>query len=251
MKRLIFAFALTALFVTSAVARPTPGQESQLSPAEVKAFRDFIQSQKAVQPVAVVKPAPPAAIDPAPVAIPAPVAAPAASTIVVPSPPVAVAASPVTVSSGPGGETTVSIGTIAGQALNWILTIAAVPVSGYVVLILNRFLSNLKIPMTDAARARIKEMVVNGINLAAPAVQKQLDGQGTIAIKNETVAQAVKYVQTHGADTIKKLGLDPTSPAAEEAIRAWIATAIADPMIPTPPVLDPLPAVPQPTPAKV
>jgi hypothetical protein len=155
------------------------------------------------------------------------------------------------VNAGPGGETTVSIGTLAGQALNWILTIAAVPVSGYVVLILNRFLSNLKIPMTDAARARIKEMVVNGINLAAPAVQKQLEGQGTIAIKNETVAQAVKYVQTHGADTIKKLGLDPTSPAAEEAIKAWIATAIADPTIPTPPVLDPPPPVPQPAPAKV
>jgi hypothetical protein len=52
----------------------------------------------------------------------------------------------------------------------------------------------------------------------------------------------VAYVQDHGADAIKTLGLDPQSGAAVEAIKARIETAIADPTIPTPKILDPTPA---------
>ena len=55
------------------------------------------------------------------------------------------------------------------------------------------------------------------------------------------VAQAVAYTQEHGAETIKALGLDPQSGAAVEAIKAHIETAIADPMVPTPKVLDAVP----------
>jgi hypothetical protein len=97
-------------------------------------------------------------------------------------------------------------------------------------------------------RARLQEMVVNGLNISAPAVEKQLAGKGQVEIKNAVVSSAVAYVQAHGADEIKALGLDPQSGAAVEAIRARIETAVADPTVPTPPVLDP-PTTP--VPAKV
>jgi hypothetical protein len=53
------------------------------------------------------------------------------------------------------------------------------------------------------------------------------------------VASTVAYVQDHGADTLKKLGIDPNSNIAVDAIKARIETAINDPAAPTPPVLDP------------
>jgi hypothetical protein len=93
--------------------------------------------------------------------------------------------------------------------------------------------------MSDAARARLQEIIVNGLNVGAAQATKDLAGRDPITIKNETVAQAVAYAQAHGADAIKQLGLDPKSGAAVEAIKARIETAIADPAVPTPAVLDP------------
>lgn len=199
------------------------------TPAQMKAFADWQQAQA---------PAPASVPSPAPVVAPAP---PPPVVVAPPSPPAAIAAppSPVTVSSGPGGQTTVSVGTLAGQALGWILTVASVPISGYIVVILNRLFANLKIPMTDAARAKIKQMAINAVNLAAAKAPQELAGTGNVTIRNAALSDAVKYVQTHGADSIKKLGLNPTSPQAEEAIRGWIETVIADPTTPTNPVMDP------------
>lgn len=236
MKRLILAAALIAAFATPALAADT-GCKGRLTAAEWQRCNEAAKPAPAAPspaPAAVVAPTPP----PAPPALPPPPTVVAAPVTPAPAP------SPVTVSSGPGGETTVSVGTIAGQVLNWILITFSVPIGGYAVFIINRVFANLKIPMTDAARAKLKEIVVNGLNLAAPAIQAQLAGQGNIAIKNATVAQAVVYAQKHGADTIKTLGLDPTSPEAVEALKAWAETAIADPSVPTPAILDPAPAKP-------
>ena len=234
-KQLVLAVVMAALFVTAAVARPTPAQEQQLSPAEVKALKDFAQKLQAA-PTKVAPPPvaePPAPVAPPVVVPPPPVVAPTVA------PPTTPAASPVTVSSGPGGETTISIGTIAGQVLNWILITFSVPIGGYAIMILRHVLINLKIPVSDAALAKAKQMLVNGMNLAAPEVQARLAGQGKIAIKNATIAEGITYVQKHGPDAIKTLGLDPTSPDAVEAMKAWAETAIADPNVPTPAVLDP------------
>lgn len=232
MKRLILAAALTALFVTGAVARPTPGQEQQLSPAEVKALKDLAQKLQAPP----VKVAPPA-VDPVPVApvVVAPAApVPATPPVAAPAP-----ASPVTVSSGPGGETTISIGTIAGQALNWAVLAFGSILSTIFAAWGVRLFKLAGVQMSDAARARLQDIIVNGLNVGAAQATKDLAGKGQVQIKNEAVAAAIAYAQAHGADAIKQLGLDPQSGATVEAIRARIETAIADPAAPTPAVLDP------------
>ena len=254
MKRLILALAFTALFVTSAVARPTPGQEQQLSPAEIKALRDLAQKLQAPQPAAVAKPAPPAAVDSPPVVV-APVAAPTPSPASA-APPVATAP-PVTqntvTTTGPvSSDTTISIGTLAGQVLTWAAaafgSVAATVFTAWGV----RLFKLAGVQMSDAARARLQDIIVNGLNVGAAAATQNLAGKDKIQIKNETVAQAIAYTQAHGADAIKQLGLDPNSGAAIEAIKARIETAIADPAVPTPAVLDSAPvAVPQTVPAKV
>jgi hypothetical protein len=237
MKRLIIAaIAVVCLVQPAWSAQRVP--EPQLSPAAVKLINDLAAQKAQAVPVKV---APPPVAEPvAPIAAPVPVVAPPAVIVAPPAPVVAPAApSPVTVSSGPGGETTISIGTLAGQILAWIMVTFSVPIGSYAVLIMHRALTNLKIPVSDAALAKAKQMLVNGMNLAAPEVQERLAGKGQVAIKNETIAAGVRYLQEHGPDAIKTLGLDPTSPKAVEAMKAWAETAITDPTVPTPAALDP------------
>jgi hypothetical protein len=159
---------------------------------------------------------------------------------VTPAPTPAATQNTITTTGPVASETTISVGTLAGQLLNWIVVAFAGPIGGMVVWILVRVLRKLGIDATDALRARLNEFVLNGINAGAKIAEQNLAGRGKVEIKNEAVAQAVNYVQAHGAETIKALGLDPKSGAAVEAIKARIETVIADPMTPTPPALDPV-----------
>jgi len=184
---------------------------------------------------------------------PAPTSVPPASTES-PVPPAAAIPAPatqntITTTAPVSSNTTISVGTLAGQFLAWIMVAFSGPIGGLAVWIMVRVLKNLGITATDAMRARLQEIVVNALNVSAPVVQSQLSGKGDVDLKNEVVARAIAYTQAHGADTIKALGLDPLSGAAVQAIKARIETAIADPATPTPPVLDP-PAKADPAPAQ-
>jgi hypothetical protein len=101
-----------------------------------------------------------------------------------------------------------------------------------------RVLKQLGIVATEALRARLQEVVINGLNFGAQEAEKHLEGKGQVEIKSQIVQTAVAYTQDHAADTIKALGLDPQSGKAVEAIKARIETAIADPIAPTPAILD-------------
>jgi hypothetical protein len=132
----------------------------------------------------------------------------------------------------------IDTGTLAGQALTWMVTVGGGAIATMLTGLIYKLLQKAGIQASDALRARLQEIVLNGLNAGAKAAAEQLAGRGQVVIKQAAVASAVTYVQAHGADTIKALGLDPTSPAAVEAIKARIETAIADPTVPTPPVLD-------------
>lgn len=141
--------------------------------------------------------------------------------------------------TGPvSSETTISVGSIAAQALEWVgATFGAVIGTALTALIMKWFkLAGIQI--SDAARARLQEIVVNGLNASAKAAETELQGRGQVEIKNATVAKTIAYVQAHGADSIKQLGLQPTEQAAVDAIKARIETAVADPTVPTPAVMD-------------
>ncbi len=177
--------------------------------------------------------------------VPPGVTAPVAPPVVIaPIPNASPPAAPVTQNTvnttGPvASSTTISVGTLAGAILNWIMVAFGPVIGGMVVWILVRVLNKLGIQATDAMRARLQEIVINGLNAGAKNATEQLQGRGQVEIKNAVVAQAVAYTQVHGAETIKALGIDPQSGSAVEAIKARIETAINDPSTPTPAVLDP------------
>lgn len=139
-------------------------------------------------------------------------------------------------------ETTISVGTLAGQVLNWMAVVFGVPIGTLLSAWLWRLFTSAGLTIGDQARARLQQMVINGLNASAKAAEGALEGRGKIVVKNQVIAGAVTYVQQHGADTLKQLGVDPYSNIAVDAIKARIETAIADPMTPTPAVLDPVKA---------
>ena len=135
----------------------------------------------------------------------------------------------------------VSGGGIAAAVIEW-LQVAFGSVIGLAITALSiKGLRLLGINVTDANKAQLQAIIVNGLNDAAAkaAVSLRNNQRLDINVKSQVVAGAVAYAQKHGADTIKALGLDPRSGEAVEAIRARIETALNDPATPTPPVITP------------
>lgn len=175
--------------------------------------------------------------------VPGTVATP--TTTAAPSAPVA--QNTVTTTGPVASNTTISFGSLGSQILQWIMVAFGPVIGSMIVWVLVRVLKKLGIDATDKLRARLMDIVVNGLNSGAKQVEDNMQGKGQVEIKNAIVANAVTYTQAHAAETIKALGLDPQSGAAVEAIKAKIETAIADPSAPTPAILDKpeAPAVPK------
>lgn len=135
----------------------------------------------------------------------------------------------------------IDTGTIAGQALTWVITVGGGAIATMLTGLIYKLMQRAGVQMSEQLRTRLQEIVLNGLTAGSQVAAAQLAGKGQVIIKQQAVANAVSYVQAHGGDTIRALGLDPTSKEAIEAIKARIETAIADPAVPTPKVLDPTP----------
>jgi hypothetical protein len=156
------------------------------------------------------------------------------------------AAAPVTqntvTTTGPvSSETTISVGSLAGQVLMWVASAFATSIGSVLTWWLIRLLNNAGMQNTNILKDQLRAVIVNGLNSAAAYGSAQIAGRDRITVKSQIVADAVTYTQAHGAAIIKQLGLDPQSGEAIEAIRAHIETAIADPTVPTPAILAPAP----------
>jgi hypothetical protein len=160
-----------------------------------------------------------------------------------PSPPGA-AGPPVVLVAPRTAPATVDTGTIAGQTLTWAVTTFGSAIAAALTAWLYRLLQKEGINVTDAQRARLQDIVENALHISAHELSGAIQGKGDIEVKNAVLANAVRYVQLHGADTLKALGHDPSSQAAVEAIRARALSAINDPGTPTPAIL--APAAPRP-----
>ena len=176
---------------------------------------------------------------------PTPPDTPATTTVNVPPPatvqnPATPATTQNTVTTtGPvSSETTISVGTLAGQAFLWMVTAFGGVLGTALTALILKLIKAAGIQATDALRARLQEMVVNGLNLAAQEAAAQLKGKMPVEVNAQIKARATEYVMAHGAETIKALGIEPRSAQATEAVRAHIETAIADPAVPTPVILD-------------
>jgi hypothetical protein len=145
----------------------------------------------------------------------------------------------ITTTAPVSSETTISVGTLGGQVLTWLAAAFSVPVGALLVKYLLKLGQLSGVQVTDAMKAQLQATIVNGLNASAASNAERLKGRGQLEVKNAIVADAVKYAQAHGAETIKALGLDPQSGEAVQAIKARIETAIADPGTPTPIVITP------------
>jgi len=210
---LVAGFLLAALAISPAIA-----QDPEPPPPATTATPPQRPPLRIVQAPA---PVPPAA--------PTPVQAPAATQ------------NTITTTAPVSSETTISVGSLAGQALDW----AFIAFGGVLTTFLTRLFIKLAaeagVRITKGLSDQINEALLNGLNHGESELSAELQGKDPITIKNAIVASAVEYAQTHRADAIEKLGLNPQSGAAVQSLRARIATLVADPDKPTPAVLAPTP----------
>lgn len=145
------------------------------------------------------------------------------------------------VTVNPGGTVTIDFGHAGNQILTWLVGAFGAPISIALSYWMVKLAKKAGVEATEAMRARWQAIILNGLNLGAAEAAKKLEGTGagTIEIKNEAAVIAVKYVQEHGAETAKNLGLDVASEKAIETIKANIETMVADPKIATAPSISP------------
>lgn len=123
---------------------------------------------------------------------------------------------------------TVMLGDYAASALQWMLPLLAPIIAAFLVDVLIKVRQRLGISTSDAQRDKLQQMAENAVNLSSHKLGQDLTGKLPVQVKSQVMAQAVDYVQAHGADTIKALGLDPTDPKTVEALQGRIATILAD-----------------------
>lgn len=127
-----------------------------------------------------------------------------------------------------GDTATISGGTLAGQILVWAALLIGAPLAGLIAAWIVKLLQKLGVDISDSNRKRLQEFVENGIALGAKRASADLSGKLNVDVKNRVAADALIYVQDHGADTIKALGFDPQDKKAVEAMQARIAKALDD-----------------------
>jgi len=142
--------------------------------------------------------------------------------------------------SGAGPVTSTTVvqgGDVLSQVIEWAKVVFGGLFATAFVAAVFRGLSYLSVVTTDAMKNQLQDIVVNGLNDAAAKAEAAVGGKFNVDVKNQVMADAVRYTQAHGAPLIKSLGLDPNSGEAVTAIRARIQTAIVDPLVPTNPAL--------------
>lgn len=121
----------------------------------------------------------------------------------------------------------ISVGTLASEILQYVAAIVIPAVAAFATKVLLSWEQKLGIDRTDAQRDRLQEFIANGLSLGAAKIDQRLSGTMPFEVKNRLVAEAVRYAQEHGADTIKALGGDINDPKTKEALTAR-ATALLD-----------------------
>lgn len=122
--------------------------------------------------------------------------------------------------------TVIQVGSLAGEVLQWVVAAFGTVISGFIAAWLVKVAKKLGVDVTDQQRSRLQEIIDNGLSLAAHKAGTDLNGKIPVDVRSKIIADAVKYAQEHGADTIKSLGGDPKAPGVTEALTARAAASI-------------------------
>jgi hypothetical protein len=137
----------------------------------------------------------------------------------------------------PVPDASVSVGTLGGQLLGWIAAVFGTPIAMFLVAWVRAIAKKAGVEVSAAMGEKLDGIIENGIHAAAAKAQADLSGKMTVEIKNQVLAGAVAYAQTHGADTIKDLAnnnsslgwlkqFDPNSDEVKQALAARAARAL-------------------------
>lgn len=120
-------------------------------------------------------------------------------------------------------DTTVSAGSLIGLSIEIILGVLGTPIAIAVTAFLLRLMKAAGVDIQDAYRARLEEMIANGLAAAADRLDKRLDGTLDVNVRSKLVAEAADYLAKHGRETVKALGGDPKD---RDAMRAIVAARL-------------------------
>jgi len=136
--------------------------------------------------------------------------------------------------------TTIHGGQILSDIVGWAGAAFGAAIASLLVAMIYKISAYFGVQTTQQQRDQLQSIILNGLNSAAAKAQSGLGGSSVmdLNVKNQIIADAVAYTQSHGADTIKALGLDPQSGQAVEAIKAKMTTLVADKNQPTSPAAD-------------
>ena len=141
--------------------------------------------------------------------------------------------------TGPvASETTISVGTITGQIMLVIWTAFGGIIIYYGSIVLQKLAVHFGVQISEGQRAEYADHILHAVNLVAPKAAQEFAGKGQIEIKNAAVEYAIEYMRTHHDELGKAIGIDASQSLGKEQIKAQIETAIADPTVPTPKILD-------------
>lgn len=115
-------------------------------------------------------------------------------------------------------DTTVSVGSALGVVLELIVTLLGAPLAAVVGLWIQRLARQIGVEITDADRARLDELVRNGAIYAAHRAGVALDGNWSVDVRAQILADTANYALTYGRDTLKRLKAPVGDAAAMEAI---------------------------------
>lgn len=136
-------------------------------------------------------------------------------------------------------KVTVDVGLFGSKLIEWFIA----TFGGVITLALSAWLITLvqkmRIQATDALRKRFQEIILSGLSIGAAKAEEALQDAPKIDIKNAAAVTAIQYVQDHGAETAKKLGLDVKTEQAVDVIKANIEKMVNDPAVATPASISP------------
>lgn len=136
-------------------------------------------------------------------------------------------------------DTMVNLGDIFSSLLSIVVTFFAVPFGALLINFALKLVQGAGVSVTEARKTQLQGLVVNGINWAAKELGTQLQGKMTVDVKSRLIKEVIDYVQLHGADLLKSLGVKPDSPEIATAVAARVEKALNDPSQPTPPAVTP------------
>jgi len=124
-------------------------------------------------------------------------------------------------------DTSFSLGSGIADLLGGLAALFGSAIAAFVVQWVRAIAARAGIKVSQDMSDKLDAIIENGVHAGAAKLGADLTGKLNVDVKSAVAAEAVKYAQAHGAETIKGLtGVDPSDPKVVEALQARAAKAL-------------------------